>query len=219
MIFTAHQPNLLPWLPFWVKADTADVFGLMPSVQYSKGAYHNRVRIGRDDSSLLFSVPVSVSLGQRIDEARIAETTRTRKLSEMLYLTYKKFPMWPKYGAELVELVNLLQPGALLASTNRVMLDWLAGQLAVKCRFTVITPMAPDASENLAAWSAIHGCDTYLSGAGAVGYLQGAPFAERNCTIKYSRPVIRQGYKTVTALTALLDYGSDWRNCVEANNE
>jgi len=46
MIFAAHQPNLLPYPGFWLKMDRADVFGLMPNAQFSKGDYMNRVQIG-----------------------------------------------------------------------------------------------------------------------------------------------------------------------------
>jgi len=215
MIFAAHQPNLLPWLPFWVKVDCADVFGVMGHAQYSKGQYHNRVRIPiRPDQHIMLTVPVSVKLGQTINEVVIAPAANRRKLSEQLRAAYGCSRYWHDYGPQLLDIVDACVPGAGLANLTIVLFFWLAKQLQISTGCRLVIPAGAGPSENLAIWAAEAGCSTYLSGAGAATYLEHAPFAQRGITIKYSRPVIDPKYASTSALTALFDLGSEWRSCI-----
>ena len=42
MILSAHQPNFLPWGPYFEKASRSDVFVLLGHVQFQKNNYQNR---------------------------------------------------------------------------------------------------------------------------------------------------------------------------------
>ena len=44
-ILAAHQPSLLPWLPWWRKLFLADRFVLMVHSQYEKNSYLNRCNV------------------------------------------------------------------------------------------------------------------------------------------------------------------------------
>ena len=44
MILAAHQPNLVPWLPFFRKMHLADKFVLMSHVQFEKNGWTNRFK-------------------------------------------------------------------------------------------------------------------------------------------------------------------------------
>ncbi len=41
-----HQPNFMPWLPFFKKMQAADLFVIMIHCQWSKGGYQNRFNLG-----------------------------------------------------------------------------------------------------------------------------------------------------------------------------
>lgn len=41
-VVAIHQPNFVPWLPFFHKMDKADVFVLLTQVQFEKNGYQNR---------------------------------------------------------------------------------------------------------------------------------------------------------------------------------
>lgn len=45
MIVTIHQPNFMPWWPFFQKAMAADLIILMTHCQYEKGGYQNRFQL------------------------------------------------------------------------------------------------------------------------------------------------------------------------------
>jgi len=40
-----HQPNFLPWLPFFRKIEAVDQFVILTHCQYSKGGYQNRFQL------------------------------------------------------------------------------------------------------------------------------------------------------------------------------
>lgn len=45
MILAAHQPNFIPWLPFFDKVNKADVFVLLINVQFEKNGWQNRCKV------------------------------------------------------------------------------------------------------------------------------------------------------------------------------
>ena len=42
MIVTIHQPNFVPWYPYFQKIQQADVFVLLGHCQFEKNGYQNR---------------------------------------------------------------------------------------------------------------------------------------------------------------------------------
>src|SRR5438094_6663058 len=58
VIATIHQPEHLPWLGFFNKADQADVLVLLDTVQFRKGYFQNRNRILGPNGLQWLTVPV-----------------------------------------------------------------------------------------------------------------------------------------------------------------
>lgn len=44
MKLSCHQPNLFPWLPFFNKIESSDVFVILNYVQYTRHQYQNRFK-------------------------------------------------------------------------------------------------------------------------------------------------------------------------------
>jgi len=44
-ILACHQPNFIPWLPFFDKMNKADIFVLLVNVQYEKNGWQNRCEV------------------------------------------------------------------------------------------------------------------------------------------------------------------------------
>ena len=44
MKLTIHQPNLIPWIPFFEKMKEADVFVILGHCQFEKGGFQNRFK-------------------------------------------------------------------------------------------------------------------------------------------------------------------------------
>tara|TARA_S200002703_G_scaffold20579_1_gene16864 strand:- start:1240 stop:1794 length:555 start_codon:yes stop_codon:yes gene_type:complete len=45
MIVSIHQPNFMPWYPFFKKVEQADIFVILSHCQYEKGGYQNRFNL------------------------------------------------------------------------------------------------------------------------------------------------------------------------------
>ena len=117
MRFAAHQPNLLPYAGFWLKMDSADIFGLMPEAQFSKGDYTNRVLIGWEDKKQWLTLPVKQKLKQRISEVELSDEIRMDKVSKTIEQTYGKRRFWKDYGEKVTRAI--LEPSVLLSATRR----------------------------------------------------------------------------------------------------
>ena len=71
MIVTIHQPQYMPWLGYFDKADRADIFILLDDVQFKKNEWQNRNRIRTSQGWQWFTVPVLHDFGQKINEVKI----------------------------------------------------------------------------------------------------------------------------------------------------
>ena len=45
MLIAIHQPNFIPWMPFFEKMHQSDVFVLLTEVQYTKNGFTNRCKV------------------------------------------------------------------------------------------------------------------------------------------------------------------------------
>lgn len=72
-----HQPNFMPWLPYFDKISKADKFVFLDKVAYPKsgnsmGSWTNRVKINMNGQAVWFSCPVVRESGvQLIDYVNI----------------------------------------------------------------------------------------------------------------------------------------------------
>jgi hypothetical protein len=66
------QSAYIPWRGYFDIIATVDMFVVYDDVQYSKGTWRNRNRLKFATGAQWITVPVEVSLGQNIDEVKIA---------------------------------------------------------------------------------------------------------------------------------------------------
>jgi hypothetical protein len=58
MILSAHQPAYLPWLGYFEKIRSADVFVYLDTVQFEKNSFTNRNKIKTPQGELWLTIPV-----------------------------------------------------------------------------------------------------------------------------------------------------------------
>ena len=61
MIISIHQPQYMPWLPFFDKIDNADAFVYLDNVQYHKNGVQNRNKIKTASGAQWITIPVKKS--------------------------------------------------------------------------------------------------------------------------------------------------------------
>ena len=71
MILAIHQLHYLPWLRYFHKIASADVFVVLDNIQFNKNGWQNRNKIKTDQGSLILTVPVIQKMAQLLSEVEI----------------------------------------------------------------------------------------------------------------------------------------------------
>lgn len=98
-----HQPNLLPWLPFFEKMDRADVFLLADDDAWSRYEWHATATFKHAPGKLFVTLPSSREpIGTQIRHVEARHNWRwLRKFSRTMELLYGKAPYFDEYWLEL----------------------------------------------------------------------------------------------------------------------
>lgn len=79
MKIAIHQPQYIPWIPYFLKIEKSDIFILLDSVDFQKNGLQNRNEIKTGQGRHWLTVPVSQKLGQKIFETKINNNLNWRK--------------------------------------------------------------------------------------------------------------------------------------------
>lgn len=184
MIVAIHQPQYLPWLPYFDKADQADVFIHLDNVQFMRRGVQNRNAIKGAQGALWLTVPVSASRDTLICDVRLAENPWRASHIRSIELHYRRAP----YFALFEELRPLLEaPWERLVDLNIAVTEWFFDQLGVRCRRVRASELgATGMKEDLmiALTRAVEGT-IYLSGTGAAVYQQAENFTRVGIELRY----------------------------------
>ncbi len=182
MKLVAHQPEYLPYLGFFAKVSTADLFLVSDHLQYAAKDFQNRNYIRRSDGGkVLLTVPVRLAEGwnQTIDEVAIAGTGRwAKKHWKTIYHAYHKAPYFGLYAEALEDIYT--RPWSKLVALNvallRLLLRWLS--IDVPMDFTSRYDLKESKTDLLIEMCKKTGADTFISGRGARDYVILERFAE-----------------------------------------
>ena len=208
-----HQPHYLPWLGYFAKWASADLFVFLDTVQYEKNGWQNRNRIKTPDGPRWLTVPVRARLGMTVSVVPIdtSQPWRARHLRS-IENAYAKAPRWSKYRDALQSFYarewERLAPLAVDSAR------WLADALGVSTPVRLASSLAvsdrpsPDATARLVAICRAVGADTYLAGRDGARYLDAEQFAAAGIAVstqRYEHPVYGQGRGEFAPFLSALD--------------
>lgn len=210
MILAAHQPQFAPWLGFFDKLDSADVFVLLDNVQFKKNEWQNRNRIKTAEGPQWLTVPVSFRFGDKISDVRIADSHNWRHRHQQ---TLKTCYSRAQYFQEIFDLYNdtISNEWDKLCELNIALLQALTSRLGVDTRIAVASEMDPlpdGRDERLIELCMRFGADTYLAGAGGRQYMQVNKFRQTEVTVNfqdYQHPVYEQLFGEFSPQLSILD--------------
>ena len=207
-----HQPNYAPWLGYFNKIARSDAFVFLDDVQYSRGSYTNRVRIGRSRKAVWLTQPIKRDFGGAICETSFSEDDWPARHLDTLKGTYRRAAAfnetWPTVRAIWEEI-----PLATLAAANRHIVEALAASIDLKPRF-LISSALPTAGftgdERLAQIMRAVAPDggIYLSGKGGSGYQSPETFSIAGYELLYAEfqhPEYARGGEPFMAGLSVLD--------------
>jgi hypothetical protein len=208
MILAAHQPQFMPWLGYFAKMLSCDIFIALDDVQYKKNEWQNRNRIWSASGGQWLTVPVMHKFPQNINEARINNTARWKeKQLRTLEQTYSRAPGLAFIREKLEGFYS--DKYETLSGINSASMELLRGMLAVrtKMEFSSSAPVEGKASLRLVNLCRRFGADTYLAGAGGRDYMDMELFEKAGIKVlfqEFRHPVYAQpGGGFVPDLSAL----------------
>jgi hypothetical protein len=230
MLVAIHQPNFLPWLGWFDKWASADVFVLLDTAahQHTGSNYTNRVRILAQGEPAWITVPVTRGGEERtrIERLRIAGNgTWRRKLRATVAQSYARAPFFAD-GMAIVDAMLAIET-ELLCELNLVGIRAIAAALGLpRERLVRASALAVEGtgSDRLVALVRAVGGDAYLTGHGADGYQEDEKFTAAGIAVHRQRyaaqpyPQLRPGdfVPGLSAIDAVMNCGSASRSLVGA---
>jgi hypothetical protein len=193
-IVSTYQPYFAPFPGFFYKMDLADIFVVLDTVQFPRGAtWITRNRFKNDRGTFRLSVPVwRKGLGlQKIDEVRIChEGSWRHKHLAGLKVAYHAAP----YAAEhLSFLEDHYQVGfERLVDFNLAIIRYLMAQLGLSADLRLLSELKVDnrGSALLLDICKRVGGDVFLAQQSAGQYLDAEIFAQHGIQLKFTKPPI-----------------------------
>ena len=169
MIVTIHQPNFLPWYPFFQKIEQADVFVILGHCQFEKNGYQNRFFL-KDKWNTMSAKKGLVSIKEK---SYVNCKQDWNKIKSYLV----------EYKDVLTEIDNLIEDNLYVSNLN--IIKYLLGRLNIK------TQIVEDYETNLTSTSRLvdlckyYGATTYLAGQGGKNYLDESEFESVGIKVTY----------------------------------
>jgi hypothetical protein len=183
-----HQPQYFPWPPYVHKVMSADIFVYLDTVQFSKNGVQNRNQIKTSQGPQWLTVAVKHELGRSILDTPLASASATVKHWKTLQANYARTPGFQRWKDELHALLHqqyLTLDELAIAST-----EWMIDKLGIsnkRVRASEIPGTYGRASELVASICEVLEGDQYLTGTGALAYMQVEDFKRIDCEVLVQR--------------------------------
>lgn len=171
MIVTIHQPNFMPWYPFFQKIEQADVFVLLGNCQFEKNGYQNRFNLSDKWNTM------SVQKGlENINKKRYIDPYKDwERIKNSL----------SKYKDILSEMDNLISHD--LYQTNTSIIRYLINKLNINTIIVEDYETSLTSNARLVDLCKYYGATTYLAGQGGKDYLNEELFNIQDIQVIYQQ--------------------------------
>ena len=166
------------------KVMSADIFVYLDTVQFSKNGLQNRNQVKTAQGAIWLTVPVKHEFGQTIRETEIADQRATTKHWKTLQANYSQALGFKQWQQDLHDLLHTNRQS--LAEVAIASTEWMLEKLNVqtkRIRASEIAGVEGQASKLVASICKALGAKTYLTGTGALEYLEPADFAAIDCDV------------------------------------
>jgi hypothetical protein len=179
-----HQPQYFPWPPYVHKVLSADIFVYLDSVQFSKNGVQNRNQIKTAQGPLWLTIPVRNHLGQLLKDTKVADPGATRKHWKTIRTSYARTPGFARWQTDLEQLLDHDTQFLLEAAIDST--EWMLNKLNVRTeriKASELDGTSGEASKLVASICGALRATSYLTGTGALAYLDERDFAEIGCEV------------------------------------
>ena len=225
-IVSIHQPQYIPWLPYFMKVEESQTFVILDSVDFQKNGLQNRNQIKTANGPAWLTVPVYHKLGQKIVDVKINNKIDWRKKHcATLLQNYSRADEFANYlnAVKDVYAKEWLYLSELNIHLMKLMLKWLGieSQIFQSSAMNV----KGSGSELILNICLELGANQYLSGIGGNNYLDENSFREAGVEVIYRPPELPVLYKQqhqkigflndLSAIDIIFNCGDRWRDYIK----
>lgn len=186
-IITIHQPQYLPWIPYFAKILQSDLFIFLDNVSFQKNGVQNRNQIKTANGKTWLTVPVKQSFGQLIKDTAVANPHLITKHLKTISLNYRKAPFFEAIFCLIEPL--LLQPPSHLSDLNCKLILTLLNYLDYKGKVIYASDLNVQGQGSSLIRNLCLACDVrhYLSGQGGKSYMDLNDFNQHHIDVYFHR--------------------------------
>jgi hypothetical protein len=171
MKIAIHQPNFFPWMPFFEKIRSVDLFIIMVYCQYTNRNFQNRFNYG----GKWFTMPVKNAEHREL----IINKRYIDPVSSFEAIT-RKFPRNKKCLDYIRNIVN-----ENVVDTNVSIIKYVNEKLSIETPIAFDYPTDLNSTQRLVDICKRYGANTYLSGVGARKYMDLSLFQENDISVEF----------------------------------
>ncbi len=166
-----HQPNYIPWIGYFAKMSSSNIFVFLDDVQMPQGrSFVSRTKIRRGNTDQWLTLPVCKKKGASINEIIVASSDWGRSHLNVIADRYKKAP----YYTETIELLEpfFLSGEEYLYKINASLIKSIANflKLEVKFSYSSVYHLSSTADDRIIDLVHRKKGTTYISGRGGMNY-------------------------------------------------
>lgn len=225
MRVSIHQPQYLPWFPYFQKIISSDIFIFLDTVDFQKNGLQNRNQILTSNGPAWLTVPVKQKLGQKIIDTKINDASGWKKKHiKTLTMNYSKLDYFKQNHTDLFNIY--MDAGDSLADLNILLVKKLLHLMQVNTpTFRSSDLSAGGNSTQLLLNLCIEvGASTYISGIGGKNYLDVDSFTSAGIAVEFVSPILPNSYShayskfgshtDLSVIDLLFNCGESWRNYI-----
>ena len=204
-----HQPVYLPWLGFFKKIMSSEIFVFLDDVQFEKNGWQNRNKIRTHEGDIWLTVPVNSKSNILLKDITIDNSLNwTKKHSQSICLNYSKAKFFDRYWNDFERIYE--KRFECLIDLNLEIIKLLMKKFNIKTKTILSSELeiSEHGAKRILKICKVLGADSYLSGIVGKEYLRIDDFNENNINVdfqNFQHPTYNQAYKPFHPNMAAID--------------
>jgi hypothetical protein len=222
-VISIHQPNYIPWLGYFYKIFSSDIFVFLDDAQYSNEGMHNYHYIKTPQGPFRLKIPVKGSFGEPINSVITNDALFWKeKHLKTILSNYRRANYFEIIYIDFESLISKNYTN--LAEMNEEIIKFVSRKFGFNTNFVNSSSLGIVAKQEeriIQICEKLNG-DVYFSGKGAMHYQDEIHFRERGIKLEYSDfkpfkyPQLWNGFQeNVTILDYLMNCGYNWDRVIE----
>lgn len=221
MKVSIHQPQYLPWIPFFTKIIESDLFIFLDSVDFQKNGIQNRNMIKTSQGEQWLTVPVKHQLGQKIQDIEVDNSKKWRKKHlQTIIQSYSKAEYFDQYKSSIEEFYShdWLSLSEMNIEICSKIMTWLNIDIPIM-KSSEIGAQGKSSELILNICSEV-GATRYISGIGGKNYLDINDFEDKGIYVDFQKPLNLRPYpqlhrkhefmSDLSAIDIIFNCGNKW---------